>query len=85
MSDQLTFLYSSDVCLREIYALEITMQSMGCTNSFTLQSMGRTNHKFPICATRNVQMHLKLTVSQVKHVVRVEPSLILISLIQILL
>ena len=27
---------------------------------FTLQSIGRTNHKFP--ATQNVQMHLKSTV-----------------------
>ena len=30
---------------------------------FALQSMGRTNHKFSIHATRNVQMQLKSTVS----------------------
>ena len=29
---------------------------------FALQSMGRTNHKLPIYATRNVQAHLKSTV-----------------------
>ena len=29
---------------------------------FTLQSMGCTNHKFSLCAHRNVQTHLKSTV-----------------------
>ena len=29
---------------------------------FALQSMGRTNHKFPVYVTRNVQTQLKLTV-----------------------
>ena len=29
---------------------------------FTLQSMGRTDHKFPVCATWNVQTHLKSAV-----------------------
>ena len=33
---------------------------------FTLQSMDRTNHKFPVYATRNVQTHLKLTSFRVK-------------------
>ena len=35
------------VCVREIYALENVV--------FTLQSMGRTNHKFPVFVTWNVQ------------------------------
>ena len=39
----------------EIYALDM----MWC---LTLQSMGHTNHKFPIYATPNVQTHLKSTV-----------------------
>ena len=30
---------------------------------FTLQSMGRTNQKFPVYATRNVQKHLKSTIA----------------------
>ena len=36
--------------VREIYALESVV--------FTLQSMDHTNHKFPIYATWNIQMHL---------------------------
>ena len=41
-------------CIWEIYALENVV--------FTLQSMGCTNHKFPIDVTQNVQMHLQSTV-----------------------
>ena len=48
----------------EIYALE-----MRC---FTLWSMGRTNHKFPIHTTWNVQMHLKSTVHGYCGIVRTE-------------
>ena len=38
---------------------KFTLWKMQC---LTLQSMGRTNHKLPVHATRNVQTHLKSTV-----------------------
>ena len=34
---------------------------------YTLQSMGRTKHKFPVYATQNVQIHLKLTIWDSEH------------------
>ena len=41
---------------------------------FTWQSMGRTNHKFPIYATQNVQTQLKSTVhTTVTHCGELEP------------
>ena len=44
--------------VQEIYALENVV--------FTLQSMGCTNHIFPVYATRNVQTHLKSTMQSPK-------------------